>query len=234
MQTPPSPPARTDGSSVRIGALVPLTRPGWVEAGRHLLAGLELAVREVNDAGGIAGRPLELVVRDTAADPQRAAAAVDELARLGVAAAGGGVPQRRRSRRRRQGRRPRPAVPLLVSGARRAHRAADGMGRAPRPGAVPRLADLRGLPPRRGPPSHRRRRRAERLLGVRDPHPAGPPRSPRRHRRRARHARARPRGGVRRARRAIARRPSCSWSATRSRRCRSSSPSAATGASPRS
>ncbi|MFB7113214.1 ABC transporter substrate-binding protein [Streptomyces sp. NPDC056291] len=91
MNTPPSPPGaeRTDGSSVRIGALVPLTRPGWVGAGRHLLAGLELAVREVNNAGGIAGRPLELVVRDTAADPQRAAAAVEELARLGVAALAG-------------------------------------------------------------------------------------------------------------------------------------------------
>ena len=76
-------------ASVQIGALVPLTPPGWVEAGRHLLAGLELAVYEVNDAGGIAGRPLELVVRDTAADPQRAAAAVDELARLGVAALAG-------------------------------------------------------------------------------------------------------------------------------------------------
>jgi ABC-type branched-subunit amino acid transport system substrate-binding protein len=65
-----------------IGALVPLTRPGWVEAGRHLLAGLELAVR---DAGG----QLELVVRDTAADPERAAAAVDELAELGVVALAG-------------------------------------------------------------------------------------------------------------------------------------------------
>jgi ABC-type branched-subunit amino acid transport system substrate-binding protein len=54
-----------------------------------LLAGLELAVRDVNDSGGIAGRPLELVVRDTAADPQRAAAAVDELAGLGVTALAG-------------------------------------------------------------------------------------------------------------------------------------------------
>src|SRR6201999_1179224 len=71
---------------IQIGALVPLSRPGWVEAGRHLLAGLELAVREVNGAGGI---PLELVVRDTAADPKRAAAAVDELAGLGVAAVAG-------------------------------------------------------------------------------------------------------------------------------------------------
>ncbi|KUF15137.1 ABC transporter substrate-binding protein [Streptomyces silvensis] len=77
---------RPEGPSIRIGALVPLSRPGWVEAGRHLLAGLELAVDEVNGAGGIGGGPLELVVRDTAADPQRAAAAVDELAGLGVAA----------------------------------------------------------------------------------------------------------------------------------------------------
>jgi ABC-type branched-subunit amino acid transport system substrate-binding protein len=91
MNTSPRSPGaeRTDGSAIRIGALVPLTRPGWVEAGRHLLAGLELAVGEVNGAGGIAGRPLELVVRDTAADPQRASAAVDELAGLGVAALAG-------------------------------------------------------------------------------------------------------------------------------------------------
>ncbi|EFL37307.1 ABC transporter substrate-binding protein [Streptomyces griseoflavus] len=91
MTTPPSPygAEHTDGSSVRLGALVPLTRPGWVEAGRHLLAGLDLAVREVNDAGGINGKPLDLVVRDTVADPERAAAAVDELAALGVAALAG-------------------------------------------------------------------------------------------------------------------------------------------------
>ncbi|MGF1426499.1 ABC transporter substrate-binding protein [Kitasatospora sp. LaBMicrA B282] len=80
---------RADASAVRVGALVPLSRPGWVGAGRHLLAGLELAVGEVNAGGGILGRPLELVVRDTAADPERAAAAVDELAQSGVAALAG-------------------------------------------------------------------------------------------------------------------------------------------------
>jgi ABC-type branched-subunit amino acid transport system substrate-binding protein len=91
MSRPSSPQAavRAGGASVLVGALAPLTRPGWVEAGRHLLAGLELAVSEANEAGGIAGRPLELVVRDTAADPLRAAAAVDELAGLGVAALAG-------------------------------------------------------------------------------------------------------------------------------------------------
>lgn len=74
---------------ILIGALAPLSPPGWVEAGRHLLAGLELAIAEVNGAGGINGRPLELIVRDTAADPQKAVAAVDELAGLGVAALAG-------------------------------------------------------------------------------------------------------------------------------------------------
>ncbi|MGV9698717.1 ABC transporter substrate-binding protein [Streptomyces sp. NPDC003470] len=82
-------PSRRLQENVRIGALVPLTPPGWTEAGRHLLAGLELAVGEVNEAGGILGRPLELLVRDTAADPDRAAAAVEELAELGVAALAG-------------------------------------------------------------------------------------------------------------------------------------------------
>ncbi|WP_206953270.1 ABC transporter substrate-binding protein [Trinickia acidisoli] len=85
----PSRAERIDGPSVRIGALVPLSRPGWIEAGRHLLAGLDLAAREVNVTGGILGKPLELIVRDTAADPQRATAAVDELARLGAAALAG-------------------------------------------------------------------------------------------------------------------------------------------------
>jgi ABC-type branched-subunit amino acid transport system substrate-binding protein len=82
-------PAHHGQAPVQIGALVPLSRPGWVEAGRHLLAGLQLAAAEVNDAGGIAGPPLELVIRDTAADPNKAAAAVNELDRLGVAALAG-------------------------------------------------------------------------------------------------------------------------------------------------
>ncbi|OXS34542.1 ABC transporter substrate-binding protein [Streptomyces sp. XY006] len=77
------------GPAVRLGALAPLSRPGWAEAGRHLLAGLELAVADVNAAGGIGGRPLELLVRDTAADPRRATEAVAELARAGVVALAG-------------------------------------------------------------------------------------------------------------------------------------------------
>lgn len=76
-------------SAIEIGALAPLSRPGWVEAGEHLLAGMQLAALEINEAGGIAGRLLRLVVRDTAADPNTAMTAVDELARLGVVALAG-------------------------------------------------------------------------------------------------------------------------------------------------
>jgi ABC-type branched-subunit amino acid transport system substrate-binding protein len=65
---------------VRIGALAPLSPPGWADAGRQLLAGMELAARE---------RDIELIVRDTAADPARAVAAIDELAGLGVPAVAG-------------------------------------------------------------------------------------------------------------------------------------------------
>ena len=74
---------------IQIGALAPLTPPGWAEAGAHLLAGLTLGVSDVNDAGGVDGRPLELIVRDTAADPEKATAAVGELAGLGVVAVTG-------------------------------------------------------------------------------------------------------------------------------------------------
>lgn len=73
-------------SEICVGALVPLSRPGWVEAGRHLLAGMECAANRINSSGGILGRPLKLVIRDTAANPDMAIAAVNELAQLGVSA----------------------------------------------------------------------------------------------------------------------------------------------------
>ncbi|GAA1688478.1 ABC transporter substrate-binding protein [Kribbella yunnanensis] len=67
-------------SDVRVGVLAPLSLPGWAAAGRQLVAGAEVAAREVG---------IELVVRDTRADPVAAVAAVDELVGLGVAALAG-------------------------------------------------------------------------------------------------------------------------------------------------
>jgi len=43
--------------------------------------GTELAVKEINDAGGIDGRQIELVVRDTQSDPTKAVNAATELTR---------------------------------------------------------------------------------------------------------------------------------------------------------
>jgi ABC-type branched-subunit amino acid transport system substrate-binding protein len=71
---------------IRLGALAPLSRPGFCEAGRHLRAGIELAVDEINDAGGIDGHPLELLLRDTAGAPEQAAAAVSDFAAEGAVA----------------------------------------------------------------------------------------------------------------------------------------------------
>src|SRR5262245_46833910 len=68
---------------------MPLSRPGFLEAGRHLKAGLELAVADVNGLGGVGGRPLELLVRDTGAGPAEAVAIVDELHEDGAAAIAG-------------------------------------------------------------------------------------------------------------------------------------------------
>src|SRR5262249_22998000 len=80
--------AATD-RAIRVGGVMPLSRPGFLEAGRHLKAGLELAVADVNGLGGVGGRPLELLVRDTGAGPAEAVAIVDDLHEEGVAAVAG-------------------------------------------------------------------------------------------------------------------------------------------------
>ena len=71
---------------ILIGALAPLTAPGWIEAGRSMVAGFELAKYELNVMGGINGLPIELLIRDTAADPQKASDIVAEMANLNVVA----------------------------------------------------------------------------------------------------------------------------------------------------
>jgi ABC-type branched-subunit amino acid transport system substrate-binding protein len=72
--------------TIRLGALAPLSRPGFLEAGRHLRAGVELAVDEINQAGGVGGAPLELLLRDTAGSPEHAVTAVRDLDAAGAVA----------------------------------------------------------------------------------------------------------------------------------------------------
>ena len=56
--------AQSGGEPVKVGAAVPLT--GFAAAdGLEIKRGLEMAWEEVNDMGGILGRPVELIIEDT-------------------------------------------------------------------------------------------------------------------------------------------------------------------------
>src|SRR3984957_4957183 len=61
-----------------FGALMPTTGP---EAGYGLdfVKTYEMAVKDINDKGGVAGRPLEMVVLDTQAKPELAINAANKL-----------------------------------------------------------------------------------------------------------------------------------------------------------
>ena len=82
--TPPQPCAPVElgelsvGGEVVVGAVLPLSRAGTLTGGLSLEAALLLACGDINDAGGIAGHPLRVVVRD-ADTPERAARAAEQL-----------------------------------------------------------------------------------------------------------------------------------------------------------
>lgn len=88
--TPSSPPpSAPSGEPIAIGFLGELTGPFaiWGVPARN---GMRLAVADVNARGGVLGRPLELVERDTQGVPDEGVAALRGLIeRSGVVAAGG-------------------------------------------------------------------------------------------------------------------------------------------------
>src|SRR5690606_4484442 len=77
-------------AQVKIGILSPLTGAA-AGTGQAQLAGFELAIEEINAAGGVLGEPLEIIVEDTKADPATAVAAFEKLmTEDGVEFIGGG------------------------------------------------------------------------------------------------------------------------------------------------
>ncbi len=63
---------------VKIGILSPLTG-GAAGTGQAQKAGFELALEEINAAGGVLGEPLEIIIEDTQATPAVALAAFEKL-----------------------------------------------------------------------------------------------------------------------------------------------------------
>ena len=71
-------PALADTEPLRIGWLAALTGPSSAPA-IGFDRGVRYAVDEINAAGGIKGRKIELVVRDTQGDPTKAVNAVQDM-----------------------------------------------------------------------------------------------------------------------------------------------------------
>jgi len=62
-------PKKGDEKTIKIGAVIPLTGNAAV-LGDYTLKGLQLAVQEQNDKGGLLGKKIELEVQDSKADPK--------------------------------------------------------------------------------------------------------------------------------------------------------------------
>jgi branched-chain amino acid transport system substrate-binding protein len=64
---------------IKVGVTIAQSPPGSVSQGTQVKDGVEVAAKLVNDAGGVLGRPIELVFEDTQGIPEKARAAVEKL-----------------------------------------------------------------------------------------------------------------------------------------------------------
>jgi branched-chain amino acid transport system substrate-binding protein len=73
------PAARPEGDTIRIGGVGPLSAPGSVVGGIGMQFAMNLAVQDINEAGGVLGKDLELIFADTEGLPERGGAAAERL-----------------------------------------------------------------------------------------------------------------------------------------------------------
>jgi len=82
--------ARAQGGPLRIGLITPLSGPQEF-IGSYVKNGAEIAVDQINKAGGVMGRQLALEIRDDKADPATGVAAARELLGAGINLHIGGI-----------------------------------------------------------------------------------------------------------------------------------------------
>jgi branched-chain amino acid transport system substrate-binding protein len=80
--------AAPTGEPIKIGVLTSITG-NFAPWGLQVRDGMQLAVDEINAAGGVDGRPLELEIADDQTDPDQGASEIDRLTEDGVVAIGG-------------------------------------------------------------------------------------------------------------------------------------------------
>lgn len=64
---------------IKIGVTLAMSPPGSVIQGSQLRDGLNVALKIINDQGGVLGRPVELIYEDTQGIPEKARAAAEKL-----------------------------------------------------------------------------------------------------------------------------------------------------------
>lgn len=78
-RNPASGSSKLAGTEVKLGAIVPSSGP-VAEWGKTNTAVLKMLEKEINDNGGVGGKPLKIVIFDSAAKPDQAANGVRKLA----------------------------------------------------------------------------------------------------------------------------------------------------------
>jgi branched-chain amino acid transport system substrate-binding protein len=66
-------------NTIKIGAVLPLSKATFAQAGEEQRRGLRMALEEVNQAGGVLGKKVELIIEDDTGEPSVGIAAAEKL-----------------------------------------------------------------------------------------------------------------------------------------------------------
>ena len=64
---------------IKIGAVLPLSKAAFAQAGEEQRRGLLMALEEINQAGGVLGKKVELIIEDDTGEPSVGIAAAEKL-----------------------------------------------------------------------------------------------------------------------------------------------------------